>query len=61
MPQFTSPRAQTIQLRKPRNPIVAPALRRQAGAHASLKHPSRQQASHALRNAVRSLPPDDSP
>ena len=61
MPQFTSPRAQTIQLRKPRNPIVAPAHRRQAGAHASLKPPSRQQSQLALRVAVRSLPPDDSP
>ena len=45
---------------KPRNPIVAPAHRRQAGAP-SLKHPSRQQASHALRNAVRSLPPTTAP
>lgn len=60
MPQFTSPRAQTLLIRKPRNPIVAPAQMRHAGVHASLKRPTRQQARQAVRASVRSLGPDDS-
>jgi hypothetical protein len=34
MPQFIAPRPINLQLRKPRNPHVAPALLRQAGRHA---------------------------
>lgn len=36
MTQFTSPRPLTMKLRKPRNPLVAPALMRQAGKHGHL-------------------------
>jgi hypothetical protein len=34
MTQFTSPRPMSLRLNKPRNPIVAPSLLRQAGRHA---------------------------
>ncbi|MCV2369492.1 hypothetical protein [Roseateles oligotrophus] len=33
MTQFTSPRPLNMKLRKPRNPLVAHALMRQAGKH----------------------------
>ncbi|MCV2361488.1 MULTISPECIES: hypothetical protein [Roseateles] len=33
MTQFTSPRPLNLKLRKPRNPLVAHALMRQAGKH----------------------------
>ncbi len=33
MTQFTNPRPLTMKLRKPRNPLVAHALMRQAGKH----------------------------
>ena len=54
MPQFTSPRpSAAIQLRKPRNPLVAPAQFRQAGRHQPLK--ARQQQTQSLRLEMREL------
>ncbi len=53
MPQFTSPRPSGPQLRKPRNPLVAPAQFRQAGRHQAPK--SRQLQGQALRTELREL------
>ena len=57
MPQFTSPRpalsAQAGALRKPRNPMVAPAQFRQAGRHQN-QHP-RQSAQAQLRASLHEL------
>ncbi len=54
MPQFTSPRPAALRsLRKPRNPIVAPALLRQAGRHQGPK--PRQGAQAELRSALADL------
>ncbi|HEY0954470.1 MAG TPA: hypothetical protein VGE36_06920 [Roseateles sp.] len=63
MPQFTSPRPMKLNLRKPRNPLVAPALKRQAGRHQSATdaHALRQQARLELRRLLRDRFPDDSP
>jgi len=63
MPQFTSPRPLQIKALKPRNPLVAPALKRQAGAHRSAHnaHAQRQQARLELRRLLRDRFPDDSP
>ncbi len=63
MPQFTSPRPLQIATRKPRNPLVAPALQRQAGPHKSAHdaHAQRQQARLELRRLLRERFPDDSP
>ncbi len=63
MPQFSSPRPLQIKLRKPRNPMVAPALKRQAGRHQSATdaHALRQQARLELRRLLRDRFPDDSP
>lgn len=63
MPQFTSPRPLNIKLPKPRNPLVAPAMQRQAGKHQSRHdaHAQRQQARLALRRLLRDRFPDDSP
>ena len=63
MPQFTSPRPLLLNLRKPRNPLVAPALKRQAGRHQSPQDAKaqRQQARLALRHLLRDRFPDDSP
>lgn len=63
MPQFTSPRPLQIQSRKPRNPLVAPALHRQAGRHKSPQdaYAQRQQARLELRRLLRDRFPDDSP
>lgn len=63
MPQFTSPRPLKLTLRKPRNPVVAPALKRQAGAHRSPHdaQAQRQQARLELRRLLRERFPDDSP
>lgn len=54
MPQFTSPRPPAANsMRKPRNPLVAPAQFRQAGRH---QPPStRQHQSLALRSELREL------
>jgi hypothetical protein len=63
MPQFTSPRPMQLHLRKPRNPLVAPALKRQAGRHQSPNdaQAQRQQARLELRRLLRDRFPDDSP
>ncbi|PZP32816.1 MAG: hypothetical protein DI603_09020 [Roseateles depolymerans] len=63
MPQFTSPRPLQVQLRKPRNPLVAPAQQRQAGRHQSPRdaQAQRQQARLELRRLLRERFPDDSP
>lgn len=63
MPQFTSPRPLQIAQRKPRNPLVAPALKRQAGRHQSPRdaHAQRQQARLELRRLLRDRFPDNSP
>ncbi|MFN3861261.1 MAG: hypothetical protein ACK4R2_07305 [Roseateles sp.] len=63
MPRFTSPRPLQIQLRKPRNPLVAPACKRQAGRHQSATDARalRQQARLQLRRLLRDRFPDDSP
>lgn len=63
MPQYTSPRAMTLTLRKPRNPLVAPAMKRHAGRHQSPKNAQaqRQQARLDLRHLLRERFPDDSP
>jgi hypothetical protein len=52
-----------LTLRKPRNPLVAPALKRQAGRHQSPKEAQakRQQARLDLRHLLRERFPDDSP
>lgn len=63
MPQFISPRPMRIRTSKPRNPLVAPALKRQAGRHQSPNdaHALRQQARLELRRLLRDRFPDDSP
>jgi hypothetical protein len=52
-----------LNLRKPRNPFVAPALKRQAGRHQSPNdaQAQRQQARLELRRLLRDRFPDDSP
>jgi hypothetical protein len=52
-----------ITTRKPRNPLVAPALKRQAGRHQSPNDAQalRQQARLELRRLLRDRFPDDSP
>lgn len=42
----------TVTLRKPRNPLVAAALQRQAGAHRRSPSAQRQQADRAMRRAL---------
>ena len=42
---------------KPRNPLVAPSLRRLAGAHRASTGARRQQARHALRLEIERLQP----
>ena len=63
MPQFTSPRPMQVKALKPRNPLVAPALKRQAGRHQSATdaHAQRQQARLELRRLLRDRFPDESP
>jgi hypothetical protein len=56
MPQFTHARPLTAKsVRKPRNPMVAPSLLRQAGRHQGA-HP-RQAAQAHLRQALQDLHP----
>jgi hypothetical protein len=52
-----------IKALKPRNPLVAPALKRQAGRHQSATdaHAQRQQARLELRRLLRDRFPDESP
>lgn len=54
MAQFTAPRPLNLQLRKPRNPHVAPALMRQAGRHDSGN--ARQSARRELQQQLLQLP-----
>lgn len=63
MPHYTAPRPMQLSLRKPRNPLVAPALQRQAGRHQSPQdaRAQRQQARLDLRRLLRERFPDDSP
>lgn len=63
MPQFTSPRPMQLNLRKPRNPLVAPAMKRQAGRHQSPQdaHAQRQHSRLELRQLLRERYPDESP
>lgn len=62
MTQFTSPRPLTLKLRKPRNPLVAPALMRQAGKHGQLSRASsqRQNARRELRQQTLQMTLPDS-
>ncbi len=52
---MTSPRKIKLKLSqpKPRNPLVAPALQRQAGSHRKTERAQRQQAEQALRKALK--------
>lgn len=61
MPQFTAPRPLNLSLRKPRNPVVAPSLMRQAGRHQGADE--RQAAQRDLQRQIRQLgrPEDHSP
>ncbi|MCU7372441.1 hypothetical protein PEC18_16605 [Paucibacter sp. O1-1] len=61
MTQFTSPRPQILNLRKPRNPLVAPSLMRQAGRHGSAPKAQRQQANLELRQQIWRSDSDRSP
>lgn len=64
MTQFTSPRPLNLRLQKPRNPLVAPALMRQAGKHGHQQHEVRlrQAAQRELRQEIlRVGRPDASP
>jgi len=47
----------TLQIPKPRNPLVAPSLQRKAGRHRASGGASRQQAQAALRREVERLRP----
>lgn len=46
-----------LQTVKPRNPLVAPSLRRKAGSHRRSGSGTRQQAAAALREEVLRLKP----
>lgn len=63
MPQFTSPRPLQLTLRKPRNPLVAPAMKRHAGRHQAPQDARslRQKTRLDLRHLLRERFPDDSP
>ena len=60
MPQFTSPRPQGLRLslRKPRNPLVVPALKRKAGRHQLGSASRRQRARQDLALELRQLRED---
>ncbi|MCH7344716.1 hypothetical protein LZ017_15140 [Pelomonas sp. CA6] len=59
MTQFTSPRAQRVaSLRKPRNPLVVPALKRKAGRHQLGSASRRQRARQDLALELRQLRED---
>ncbi|ALV08867.1 hypothetical protein [Roseateles depolymerans] len=56
MAKFTSPRAQqTLTMRKPRNPHVAPSLKRAAGRHGPCAGAKRQQAQQTLQRELRHM------
>ncbi len=65
MAQFIAPRPQTLTLRKPRNPLVAPSLMRQAGRHGGGN--DRQRSQRELQQQIQQLgrsgtkPSDNSP
>ena len=63
MSQFTSSRRMRVPASAPRNPLVAPALKRHAGRHQSPNDAQaiRQQARLELRRLLRESLPDDSP
>jgi hypothetical protein len=44
-----------VERRKPRNPLVAPSMRRKAGAHRASESAARQRAQRAVRAALREL------
>ncbi|MBA4344139.1 MAG: hypothetical protein C0423_18525 [Methylibium sp.] len=52
MAQFISPRPLRLQQSKPRNPLVAPSLMRQAGRHGGAQKTQRQSAQRALRQEL---------
>jgi hypothetical protein len=62
MTQFTSPRPLNLKLRKPRNPLVAHALMRQAGKHGHFNTGSsqRQTARHELHQQTLEMTLPDS-
>jgi hypothetical protein len=47
----------TLRLPKPRNPLVAPSLRRKAGAHRARAGAQRARAQAALRRDLADLAP----
>lgn len=56
MPQFTSPRPSvSLSLRKPRNPLVGPALLRQAGRHGGGVKSGRQRAARSLQQELQQM------
>lgn len=56
MAKFTTPRPQqTLTMRKPRNPHVAPSLQRSAGRHGPTAGARRQQAHQSLQRELRHL------
>jgi len=60
MSQFTAPRPKLmLQGRKPRNPLVVPALQRQAGRHQAQRAAERQRAKQDLALEIRRLRPDE--
>lgn len=50
-----TPETLAVPLPAPRNPLVAPAARRKAGAHAGSKASRRQEDARELRQALREL------
>lgn len=63
MSQFIAPRPQLLRIKpaKPRNPLVAPCLMRQAGRHDSARHAQRQSAQKTLRQELQRLSEPPSP
>lgn len=63
MSQFIAPRPQLLRIKasKPRNPLVAPSLMRQAGRHDSSRHTQRQNAQKTLRLELQRLSETQSP
>lgn len=54
---MTAKTPMSIAPRRARNPLVAPSLFRQAGAHRASGRALRQQSAHALRREIAELPP----
>lgn len=55
MAKFSAPRPQGFALPKPRNPHVAPSLRRAAGRHGPTVSGRRQEAQRALQRELHRL------